>query len=139
MTRASTAQCRHSQYYLAKVHDFNLQYERGGQETANALTGFFLEWDQCKRGQSYAAEFIGRQDWGADFCLGYAAAGTLLLSLIFPPDERIAWLDSALQAAKLIDQVALEGEIWGKLAAANDALGRWSTSVRLYRESVKIA
>lgn len=139
MTRVSTAQCRHSKYYLAKLHNLNLRYRKGGQEASKALASFISEWDQCKRGQSYAAERLGREDWGTDLVLEYAIAGTLLLSLRFPPDERIKWLEPGLQAAKLKDQLRSEGEIWGYLGSANDGLGRWEVSVRLYRECLKIS
>ena len=130
MTRVSTAQCRHSKYYLAKLHDLNLLYRKGGQEASKALTSFISEWDQCKRGQSHAVARCGREDWAADLVIEYAIAGTLLLSLRFPPDERIKWLEPGLQAAKLKNQLQSEGEIWGYLGSANDALARWDVSVR---------
>jgi hypothetical protein len=85
MSTVSTAQRRHSEYYLKKLHVLDLQYRKGGDEASKALTGFISEWGQCKRGQSYAAEWIEKQLWGADLSIGYAIAGTLLLSLRFRP------------------------------------------------------
>ena len=134
----STAQRRHSDYYLKKVHDLDLHYRKGGEEASKALTDFNSEWDQCKRGQAYAAEWIGKQDWGADLSIGYAIAGTLLLSLRFPPQQRIEWLDSGLRAAKLKDELKFQAQIWAQLGSANDALGEWEVSIRLYRESLNI-
>lgn len=137
MSTISTAQRRHSDYYLKKLHDLDSQYRKGGDEASQALESFTREWDQCKLGQAYAAQWLGRQDWGADFSIGYAIAGTLLLSLQFPPYQRIEWLASGLRAAKLKQDLSLEVEMWGQLGSANDALGNWKISVRLYRESLK--
>jgi len=139
MSTISTAQRRHSDYYLKKLQGLDLQYRKGGDEASKALTGFISEWDQCKRGQSYAAEWIEKQDWGADLSIGYAIAGTLLLSLRFPPDQRIEWLDSGLRAARLKNELKFQAEIWAQLGSANDALGYWEMSVRLYRESLNLA
>src|SRR5260370_7956122 len=138
MTSVNTAQCRHSKYYLEKLHELNLRYQKGGPDASTALTSFISEWDQCKLGQYYAAERIDPDDWGADLSLGYAVAGTLFLSLRCAPAERIEWLESGLQAARLGGQRELEAEIWGHLGSANDALGSWKTSIDHYRESLII-
>jgi tetratricopeptide (TPR) repeat protein len=139
MISVSTARCRHSKYYLAKLDDLNLRYQMGGQDASDALTGFMSEWEQCKRGQSYAAKRIDRDDWDADLSLRYAVAGALFLSLRFPPGERIEWLESGLRAAKRVSgQRELEAEIWWQLGSAYDALGDWKTSIDHYRESLII-
>jgi tetratricopeptide (TPR) repeat protein len=139
MSTVCTAQRRHSDYYLRKLHDLDLQYRKGGEEAAEALSSFTSEWDQCKRGQDYAAEWIGQQDWATDFAIGYAIAGTLLLSLRFPPYQRIEWLECGLRAARRKGQLSIEAEILGQLGSASDALGDWDGSIRLYRESLEKA
>ncbi|CAG0937153.1 hypothetical protein TFLX_06064 [Thermoflexales bacterium] len=99
-TRRQASQ-RLAQYYLDKLRAAATAFRLGYDHSAYGLSVFDREWAQIKQWQAWSAAGAQQDSRAASLCAEYPQAGAELLLLRQPPQERIEWLTSGLQATRV--------------------------------------
>src|SRR5581483_11456771 len=122
MPDALEARLRHAQYYATVLRAANNLYKRGGDRLRQALDLFEAELTNIRNGQSWSETHLHEDD-AAAVCSYYADGGRYLISLRLHPRERIRWLESAVAAARRLNDRKAEGVHLGNLASAYTRVG----------------
>jgi tetratricopeptide (TPR) repeat protein len=118
MTAAQTVtgvQQRLAQHYLDTLRRANLAIYRGRGNRAYWYNRIDQDWLQIQRWQTWSALAADANSVHARICLDFSIAGLEVLRVRQTPQERIAWLKQALQAAQRINDNAAERTILHEL------------------------
>lgn len=138
MAHMSEAHLRHATYYQGVLHTINKLYEEGGDAFQRGLSLFHSEWDNIRVGQRWAETQAVTNDTAASLCSGYQRAGTYVLALFQHPREKIAWLTSALESARRLQDRVAEGAHLNDIGMAYDQLGQPQRAIASYRQRLII-
>lgn len=99
--RLLAAQYRLAQHYLDKLRTAQRVYQQGNESEAHALTMFDQEREQVRHWQTWVSDHSGQDKQAAALCSDYAAASPDIFKLRLLPQEYLAWLETALESARL--------------------------------------
>ncbi len=137
-TERESARRRHSVHYERVLSDTSDLYLKGGASLLAGLALFDAEWGNVKAGQSWAAARAAEDTQAGGLCSDYPDAGVYCLSLRLHPREQIAWLDSALAAARSGQDRKAEGNHLGNLGLAYVDLGEPRCAIDHFEQDLVI-
>jgi hypothetical protein len=95
------ARLRHAAYYSTVLRTAQKFYDRGGKNIDRGLELFDLEWGNIALGQAWAEKHAQEDDVAVVLCSAYANLGATMHMLRLHPQERVRWLQTALNAIQL--------------------------------------
>ncbi|NIM04953.1 MAG: tetratricopeptide repeat protein [Armatimonadetes bacterium] len=128
---------RHAEHYkdvLAVAGDL---YLKGGKEMMAGLALFDVERRNIVAGQAWAAAHWKEDDAAARLCSYYPGAADLL-ELRRHPSARVAWLETALEAARRLRDRAAESRHLGNLGIAYRQLGKPDRAIECFAQTLTI-
>ena len=133
-----SAQKRHAGHYLQVLAAADDLYLKGGDSVAQALAIFDVERTNIQTGQGWVAA-NQQDDAAAEWCWKYPDAGVYCLNLRQHPRERISWLETALSAARRLEQREWEGAALGNMGLMFARLGEFRRAIEYYGQQLEIA
>jgi tetratricopeptide (TPR) repeat protein len=129
----------HASYYLNVAGASSELYVRGGIHIQDGLALFDTEWENIAAGQSWAALRLATDKGAARICSAYAEAVKSLMELRHTPSLWRDWLESAITAAKQLDDHAALGKHLNRLGGIMAILGDFAESIRYHDQALAIA
>jgi hypothetical protein len=102
MNELSLLQTRLAKYYLGRLRAANTIYRRGATSSADSTNLLGQDWAQIAQWQAWAATQSPHDEEAARLCASYAQDGADILVTRQTPQERIAWLEAGLAAARAL-------------------------------------
>lgn len=144
------ARLRHAILFLQQIDAANDRYLAGDSEAAAALLDFDHNQANIIVAQKWLAEYVPeitneeiQSDELAraivDLCNAYPDAGAYLVNLRLGPNERIQWLQAALNASQRLGSAITTQAHLGNLGLAYNELGYFSTSIEYLEQALKLA
>ena len=133
------ASLRHAVHYRGVLAEADDLYLKGGDDVLAGLALYDLEEGNIKAGHDWAVAHAEHMEGAARLCYTYTAAGAYVLNLRLHPLENVAWLDSALTAARTIGDRRGEGNALGNLGNAWVRLGEVRKAIDYYEQALEIA
>jgi len=130
---------RHAVYYQTVCGAADEFYARGGEWLLRGLGLFDLEWDNVEAGHRWAEENAAGNRRALELCDDYPAGCASILSMRQHPRQRIAWLETALTAARRLDRRQAEGSHLGNLGLAYAALGEVRRAIEYHEQALTVA
>jgi len=130
---------RHAGHYQTVCGAANALYARGGEWLLRGLMLFDLEWDNVEAGYRWAEENAGGNRRALELCDDYPAGCAYILVMRQHPRQRIAWLETALKAARRLDRRQAEGWHLGNLGTAYADLGEVRRAIGTFEQALEIA
>lgn len=115
------------------------QYIQGGENVSSGLAFLDREWANIRAGQAWAERNLQGSRAAASLCSSYPDAGAYVLDLRLHPRERIRWLETALAAARQMNDRNSEGVHLGNLGSAYADLGDARKAIEYYQQALAIA
>jgi tetratricopeptide (TPR) repeat protein len=100
---------------------------------------FDLEWKNTQAGQLWAEENAGSNRIATVLCSAYPRDGFYLLGLRQHPQERIRWLEPALNAARQLKDRRSEGSHLGSIGRAYAHMGENRKAIGYYEQHLAIS
>ena len=129
---------RHAEHYQTVCGAANALYERGGEWLLGGLGLFDLEWDNVEAGHRWAEENAGGNRRALELCDDYPAGCFYILSMRQHPRQQIAWLETALTAARRLDRRETQGSHLGNLGLAYADLGEVRRAIGTFEQALEI-
>jgi len=141
------AKQRHSNYYTKILSQAGNLYEKGGEGILEGLKLFDLEWINMKMGhawvknaiQSYRMFNIKDQKIIMKLARSYTTNGIYVLNLRLNPQDRIAWIEIGLTAARITNDRRSEGSHLGNLGSAYRDMGDAKKAIEYQDQALAIA
>lgn len=133
------AQWRHAAYYLNILDSIEQRFNRGGFELRHSLDLFDLEWPNIQAGQAWSADNLMTDDDAVQLCSAYALTGTSVLEARRHALERKEWLESALEAARRLQDHRVEVAHLSNLGLVHEDLGDAHLAINYYHQALEIA
>jgi tetratricopeptide (TPR) repeat protein len=133
------AQVRYAGHYLNVLSVAGALYLQGGEAFMRGLSLFDTEWANIQAGQSWAEHYADAREAAARLCSSYPNRGSHLLNLRLHPRERISWLESALSAARKLNNRVDEAASIGNLGIAYGVLGELLRAIEFHEQHLVIA
>ena len=133
-----TGQTRHAIHYADVLAAADKLYRQGGEAIMRGLALFDAEWTNIQAGQAWAARHAGDDDTNAWLCVRYPDYGANVLLLRQHPRERINWLESALAAARKVNDRRSEGNALGNIGNAYANLGKQRRAIEFHNQALII-
>jgi len=130
---------RHARHYQTVCGAANELYARGGEWLLRGLGLFDLEWDNVEAGHRWAEENAERNQQALELCDDYPAGCFYILPMRQHPRQWIAWLETALTAARRLDRRRTEGWHLGNLGSAYADLGEVRRAIEYYEQALTLA
>ena len=127
-----TASLRHATHYMQVLSRADDLYLKGNENILAGLSLFDREAEHIKAGQAWVTENH------AELCKDYPSAGAYVLDLRLTPKQKIAWLETALSAARGLEDKASEGAHLGNLGNAYADLGDARKAIEFYEKQLVI-
>ena len=108
----------HASYYVALLAHANKQYEAGGDLALAGLRALDDDMPNIRLGQKHATDLTEYDRVALELACLYPAAGYQCLGLRLHPRDWVLWLTAGLEAARRLDERALERQHLGNLGAA---------------------
>jgi tetratricopeptide (TPR) repeat protein len=137
--RISAARRRHAEHYREVLEMADFLYLKGSEYMPFGLALFFNERRNIETGQAWAVSAAAEDPAAAGLCVSFPEAGANMLEVIQRPRQRIAWLESAVAAARTIGDRRAEGGALGNLGNAYADLGNLGRALELYKQHLAIA
>jgi tetratricopeptide (TPR) repeat protein len=132
------AQLRHATYYLNVLNSANGLYFNSKRTTRNALMWLKAELENIRTGQLWAARKCEDENGGL-LCLLYPLLGSALLEHYLSADERLRWLDTALQVVHRYPQYPSESSLLIHKGRALAASGHMQEALTVHHQSLSKA
>ena len=138
LTKDNEPWLKHAAYYAVLASEADDTYCEGGEGVLRGLEIFDAERENIESGRMWAAENALGNGLAAQLCVGYALRCPNLLSLRLHPREQIAWLESALQCARSLNNRPYQGAALGNLGLAYDLLGDYGRAIEFQEKALVI-
>jgi tetratricopeptide (TPR) repeat protein len=129
---------RHAVYYQTVCRAANALYERGGEWLLRGLGLFEMEWDNVEAGHRWAEENAAGNRRALELCDDYPAGCFHILPMRQYPRQQIAWLETALRAARRLDRRQAQGWHLGNLGLAYADLGEVRRAIEYHEQALAI-
>jgi len=130
---------RHAAHYQTVCGAANEFYKGGGERLLGGLGLFDMEWDNVEAGHRWAEESAAGNRRALELCDDYPAGCAYILPMRRHPRQQIAWLETALTAARRLDRRQAQGWHLGNLGSAYEALGEVRRAIEYHEQALKIA
>jgi len=130
---------RHAGHYQMVCRAADALYARGGEWLLRGLRLFDMEWDNVEAGHRWAEENAAGNRRALELCDDYPTWCFYILPMRQHPRQRVAWLETALTAARRLDRRQAEGWHLGNLGIAYAALGEVRRAIEHYEQALEIA
>jgi tetratricopeptide (TPR) repeat protein len=134
----AAAQKRHAVYFCGLLGEADEAYLRGGSGVLEGLRLFDREWPNAQTGFAWAQAAMAKDREAARLVNEYPYAGHYCMELRLPPRERIAWLETALEAARKLGDRRSQGNHLLNLAGAHVYIDELEKADRLYDQALEI-
>jgi tetratricopeptide (TPR) repeat protein len=131
------AHLRHACHYLELLREAERLYQAGHSSVKQGLTLFGGVQPHLIAAQIWAAETTTLE--ARRLCLDYALAAEDILFIRLRPQERLAWFNAALAAARVLDDRRGEWRALGKLGGTYLYLDDAQRTDAYYMESLTVA
>ena len=138
-TERASGRERHAGHYQLVCKAANELYAQGGEWLLHGLRLFDLERDNVEAGHRWAEENAGGNRRALELCDDYPAWCFYILPMHQHPRQRIAWLETALTAARRLDRRRAQGCHLGNLGLAYADLGEVRRAIEYYEQALTIA
>jgi len=129
------AYLRHSSYYSIILRTARDLFLHSGSLIKEGLDLISNDWANIQTGHVWTDTHKLIDLEAARICSSYSISGTYLLDLRLAPKDRVSWLESALAAAKYLnDQVAI-GIHLGNLGLVCVDLAEYQKAIEYYPDS----
>jgi tetratricopeptide (TPR) repeat protein/predicted phosphodiesterase len=140
------AQQKHAKYYSKVISQAENLYDKGGTNLLAGLKLFDREWANIKVGQVWVKNIIqspgklNKSDLKSVLQLAssYANDGRHLLDLRLHPQDIIIWLETGLNAAKMMGNRSAESAHLGNLGGTYSDLGETRKAIGYMERALKI-
>jgi tetratricopeptide (TPR) repeat protein len=139
-------QQRHANHYLKVLSQADNLYLKGGTDTFEGLKLFDLEWANIEAGQAWAkstirSKIFSKKDFQLvmDLAWSYANDGVYVLDLRLHPRNKIGWLETGLDAARIMKDRGAEGYTLGNLGSAYSNLGETRKAIEFCEQALAIS
>jgi tetratricopeptide (TPR) repeat protein len=129
---------RYAEHFLEVLRFADYLYMQGDQEIGPGLSLFDLEWNNILVGQGWAAAQFKKTTDAADICSRYPQVGAHCLYIRQHPKDRIDWLETALAAARYLDDRGVEATHLANLGLAYLDLGDMRRAVTIDEQALLI-
>ncbi len=129
---------RHAAHFYDVLRSANKLYKEGRDAMLEGLALFDREWPNIRAGQAWAAVHCESDKTTATLCKDYPNAGTYCLHLRLHSRDQIAWLEAAVEAARILEDRKAEGAHLGNLGIACHKLGEPQRAIEFYKQSLVI-
>jgi len=136
--RRIDSQRRHAGHYQTVAKTANELYQQGGESVSRGLALFDLERANIDVGQAWAAEHAEKDHRALELCDDYPTWCYYVLPLRQHPRQRIAWLEIALYAARMLERRQAVGWHLGNLGIAYDYLGEYRRAIEYHEQALAI-
>ncbi|MGV8089129.1 MAG: ATP-binding protein [Methanothrix sp.] len=133
------AEEQHAEHYRSVLSASNEQYKKGGENLLAGLALFDREWANIQAGWAWAERNLQDSSAAASLCSTYPDAGAYVLDLRLHPREKIRWLETAVAAARQIENKEAEGAHLGNMGLAYADLGDARKAIEFYEKALVIA
>jgi len=141
------AQQRHAKYYSKVLSHSGKLYEKGEINILVGLDLFDREWANIKVGQAWVKNIVrsSRKLTKSDskfimlLARSYAGDGIYVLDLRLHPRDKIGWLETGLEAARVLKDPQAEGAYLGNLGLAYSDLGETRKAIEYHEQALKIS
>ena len=136
---------RFAKYYRDLLSKANDLYKQGGENVLVGLRLFDQEWVNIQTGQKWAENVLKVVNIDIDkksalyLASSYPEAGDYVIDLRLHPDERIHWIKTALEAARLLNDRSAEGTHLSNLGIAYFDLSDYKKAIELQEKSLAIS
>jgi len=130
---------RMAAHYIQRASAADELYLRGGEDLLHGLALFDLEWPHIRAGREWAAARAETDEKATHLCSNYPNAAPYCLDLRLPPDDKIPWLEAAIQASRRLGDRAAEGWHLGNLGIACAGLGTTKKAIEYHLKALQIA
>lgn len=137
--RLRAAQYRLAQHYLDKLHTAQRTYQQGHESALHALALFDQEREQVQQWQAWAIAHASSDERAAAFCSDYARASSDIFRLRLPPQEYIALLETALEAARKLGDLHTEAVHLLEICEVSEFLVEYHQAIDYSRQALAIA
>ncbi len=130
---------RHAEYYKEQLFLANKLYQEGGSSIQAALALFDCEIINIRAGQFWAEKNADCIENAAALCNEYPRDGFYLLGLRQHPQERIRWLEPALNASRQLKDRRSEGTHLCSIGRAYAHMGENLKAIGYYEDYLAIS
>jgi tetratricopeptide (TPR) repeat protein len=137
---SARAQRWHARHFCAVIAAADKHFLRGGEAVVEALGRFDRAWPDAQAGFAWAAQRTAESDNdAAELCCDYANRSPYVRELRQHAQDRIAWLEQVVQAARRRNNPNAEGVALGNLGLAYVDLGQPQRAIDFYQQQLAIA
>ncbi|MCX6674608.1 MAG: tetratricopeptide repeat protein, partial [Methanothrix sp.] len=141
------ARQKHAKYYSIVLSHAENFYQKGGTDLLAGLQLFDHEWANIKVGQAWTKNMItvsrklNKSDLKSVLQLAssYAGDGGNVLDLRLHPRDKISWLETGLNAAKMMGNRGAESAHLGNLGSTYSDLGETRKAIGYHERALKIS
>ena len=130
---------RHAAHYAEILSTADDLFLDGGDSIAVGLALFDREWSNIRTGQAWAATHWNVNAAAATLCSDYPDAGAYCLALRQHSRHWIAWLETAVKAARTLEDRDAEGNHLGNLGLVYAALGEPRKAIEYHEQALAIS
>lgn len=132
------AQMCHAVYYETMARTADRHFLQGGVEFKHGLALFESEWDNIRLARTWAEMRSSEDIRAAKLCSDFLTAAPYCMDLRVMPQERMAWLNAALSAARLLGDRAAEGKHLGDLDLCYHEIGEYQSAAEFQKKRLAI-
>jgi len=136
---AQRARARHAAHYESILRTAGYLYLQGHAAVQAAVALYDRERPNIEAGQAWAAAHAANDDEAARLCSAYPDAGPIVRELRQHPQERIRWLEPALEVARRRGDRQAEGVHLANLGRAYADQGATRRAMEYYEQALRIA
>jgi tetratricopeptide (TPR) repeat protein len=129
---------RHLLYFMRSAQASQKLYEAGNESIVAALAHFEQEWPNIQVGYTRLSSLASVDLSAARLLLEYVFSAVDCMKLRVVPSQRIAWLENALSAARLLQDLSSELAALSNLGTAYTDLGLVDRAAKLWEETIPI-
>ena len=133
------AQYRLAQYYLRRLRNAQTTFLHGHEHSTDALQLFDQEWSQIRRWRDWSAAHANEDAEIAELCKEFPQAGIELFALRQHPNERLQWLQTGLDAARLLQDARAEMVHLYLLSRTHSYLGSSTRALDIVGQALALA
>ncbi len=133
------AEKRFAAYFLTVTIAAGEFYSGGGKDRAQGLNLFDVEWENIKKGWTWAEKNSEQDNEADNLCLSYAEAAASLLGHRKSAVENLQWFEAALNSAKRLNETEVEAKYHLLLGVNHTRLDQGEEALEYLEEALKLS